>query len=222
MPVVAVVHGAAIGSGSRDRRRLRLHRRDAGGELRHARSDVGHGRRHAAAAAGARQAARQGPDVHRPQAHGRGGEDRGPGDAHRRSPTSSTPRSPRSRRPSARRRRPGCARPSAASIRASSSIRAARWRPSCSRSRRTWRRCLAQPHGRLQRQRDGAMSWTPQTLYRFVAERAATRGDAEALVTPTARLTYRDQLQARPPRGQGDARARRAARRFRRHPARQR
>jgi fatty-acyl-CoA synthase len=36
------------------------------------------------------------------------------------------------------------------------------------------------------------MSWTPQTLYEVVAERAATRGDAEALVTASARLSYRD------------------------------
>ena len=40
------------------------------------------------------------------------------------------------------------------------------------------------------------MSWTPKTLYEFVSERAGTRGDAEALVTPTARLSYRDQHQA--------------------------
>jgi fatty-acyl-CoA synthase len=40
------------------------------------------------------------------------------------------------------------------------------------------------------------MSWVPKTLYEFVHERAQTRGDAEALVTPTARLTYREQHQA--------------------------
>jgi fatty-acyl-CoA synthase len=40
------------------------------------------------------------------------------------------------------------------------------------------------------------MTWVPRTLYQFVAERAAARGDAEALVTATARLTYRDQLHA--------------------------
>ncbi len=40
------------------------------------------------------------------------------------------------------------------------------------------------------------MSWIPKTLYAFVSERAETRGDAEALVTTTARLTYRDQHQA--------------------------
>jgi fatty-acyl-CoA synthase len=40
------------------------------------------------------------------------------------------------------------------------------------------------------------MSWTPRTLYQFVAERAEARGDAEALVTPTARLNYRDQFAA--------------------------
>jgi len=40
------------------------------------------------------------------------------------------------------------------------------------------------------------MSWTPRTLYAFVSERAQTRGDAEALVTATARLTYREQHQA--------------------------
>jgi len=37
------------------------------------------------------------------------------------------------------------------------------------------------------------MSWTPTPLYAFVAERANTRGDAQALVTTTARLNYRDQ-----------------------------
>ena len=52
------------------------------------------------------------------------------------------------------------------------------------------------------------MSWTPQTLYEFVSERAGTRGDAEALVTTTARLTYRDQHRSRAPRRQVDARAR--------------
>src|SRR5262245_5145123 len=36
------------------------------------------------------------------------------------------------------------------------------------------------------------MSWDPQTLYEVVTERAATRGDAEALVTARARLSYRD------------------------------
>jgi fatty-acyl-CoA synthase len=40
------------------------------------------------------------------------------------------------------------------------------------------------------------MSWAAKTLYQFLAEGAETRGDAEALVTMTARLTYRDQLQA--------------------------
>src|SRR5215475_2734710 len=36
------------------------------------------------------------------------------------------------------------------------------------------------------------MSWIPRTLYDIVAERSATRGDAEALVTASARLSYRD------------------------------
>src|SRR5262245_29891932 len=36
------------------------------------------------------------------------------------------------------------------------------------------------------------MSWVPRTLYEVVTERAATRGDAEALVTTSARLSYRD------------------------------
>jgi len=40
------------------------------------------------------------------------------------------------------------------------------------------------------------MSWTPTPLYAFVAERANTRGDAQALVTTTARLNYRDQRAA--------------------------
>jgi len=37
------------------------------------------------------------------------------------------------------------------------------------------------------------MSWTPRTLYQFVAERAEAHGAAEALVTPTARISYREQ-----------------------------
>ena len=40
------------------------------------------------------------------------------------------------------------------------------------------------------------MSWTPRTLYQLVSERANTRGDTEALVTTTARLSYRDQREA--------------------------
>jgi fatty-acyl-CoA synthase len=40
------------------------------------------------------------------------------------------------------------------------------------------------------------MSWAPKTLHQFASERAQTRGDAEALVTATARLSYRDQLAA--------------------------
>jgi fatty-acyl-CoA synthase len=36
------------------------------------------------------------------------------------------------------------------------------------------------------------MSWTPQTLYQVLAARAAARGHAEALVTASARLSYRD------------------------------
>jgi fatty-acyl-CoA synthase len=40
------------------------------------------------------------------------------------------------------------------------------------------------------------MSWTPKTLHQFVAECAQTRGNAEALVTTTARLTFHDQCQA--------------------------
>jgi fatty-acyl-CoA synthase len=36
------------------------------------------------------------------------------------------------------------------------------------------------------------VSWIRRTLYQVVAERAATRGDAEALVTARARLSYRD------------------------------
>ena len=40
------------------------------------------------------------------------------------------------------------------------------------------------------------MTWTPRTLAEFVAERAADRADAEALVTPTARLTYAEQHRA--------------------------
>jgi fatty-acyl-CoA synthase len=40
------------------------------------------------------------------------------------------------------------------------------------------------------------MSWTPQTLYQFVSDSAVTRGEAEAVVTATARLSYRAQLAA--------------------------
>ncbi len=40
------------------------------------------------------------------------------------------------------------------------------------------------------------MNWLPRTLSEFVAEQAAVRGHAEALVTPTARLTYTDQHRA--------------------------
>jgi fatty-acyl-CoA synthase len=36
-------------------------------------------------------------------------------------------------------------------------------------------------------------SWTPTTLYRLVAERAAARGNDEALVTASVRATYREQ-----------------------------
>ena len=36
-----------------------------------------------------------------------------------------------------------------------------------------------------------ATSWTPTTLYRLLAERAAARGSDEALVTASARLSYR-------------------------------
>jgi fatty-acyl-CoA synthase len=40
------------------------------------------------------------------------------------------------------------------------------------------------------------MTWQPKTLRQFLSDAAATRGDAEALVTATVRLTYRDQLHA--------------------------
>jgi fatty-acyl-CoA synthase len=40
------------------------------------------------------------------------------------------------------------------------------------------------------------VSWSPKTLHEFVTERAQAHGEAEALVTATARLTYRDQLAA--------------------------
>jgi fatty-acyl-CoA synthase len=40
------------------------------------------------------------------------------------------------------------------------------------------------------------MSWTPRTLYAFVSECASTRGDAEALVTPSVRWSYRAQADA--------------------------
>ena len=51
------------------------------------------------------------------------------------------------------------------------------------------------------------MSWQPQTLGQFVLERAQTRGDAEALVTPSARFTYREQHSS-VRRAAGDAGAR--------------
>src|SRR5262245_9436834 len=99
--------------------------------------------------------------------------------------------------PSARPLPPGCARPSAASIRAASSTRAARSRSSCSRSRRISPRArkdriagaIAWPTSKARRER---MSWAAQTLYEVVAGRAVTRGGAEALVTASARLSYRD------------------------------
>ena len=172
--------------GQRDRRRLRFHRRDAGGDVRHARGAVGHGRRDAAAAARARQAAGQGPDVHRPQAHRRGGEGGRPGHAHRRA---------RQARRGARRDRAdhrqgvgGRAAPGQALHRSGHRARSARRarRSSCSRSRRTSRRTTGAPAWRLQ---EPTMSWTPRTLCEFVSERARTRGDAEALVTPTVRST---------------------------------
>ena len=40
------------------------------------------------------------------------------------------------------------------------------------------------------------MSWQPQTLYEVVAARETRRGEAEALVTASARLTFRQQHQA--------------------------
>ena len=96
MPTIAVVHGAAIGSGSEIAAACDFIVATPAGDVRDAGSAVGHGRRNAAAAARARQAAGQGPDVHRPQAHRRRGQDRRAGDAHRRGPSSSTRRSPRS------------------------------------------------------------------------------------------------------------------------------
>ena len=39
------------------------------------------------------------------------------------------------------------------------------------------------------------MSWTPRTLEQYLVGAANTRGDAEALVTQTARLSYKDLLQ---------------------------
>lgn len=38
------------------------------------------------------------------------------------------------------------------------------------------------------------MSWQPRTLEQYLVEAAKVRGDAEALVTPTARLSYKDLL----------------------------
>ena len=35
------------------------------------------------------------------------------------------------------------------------------------------------------------MTWAPRTLHQILAEQASSRGDAEALVTPTARVDYR-------------------------------
>ena len=107
MPTIAVVHGAAIGSGSEIAAACDFIVATPEATFSHARGAVGHGRRDAAAAARARQAAGEGPDVHRPQAHGRGSQDRRAGDAHRRARRSSTRRSPRSPQPSARPRPPG-------------------------------------------------------------------------------------------------------------------
>ena len=39
------------------------------------------------------------------------------------------------------------------------------------------------------------MSWQPRTLEQYLVEAANARGDAEALVTPTARLSYKDLLE---------------------------
>ena len=121
-----------------------------------------------------------------------------------------------------------CGWPSAASIRAASATRAGRWPSELlaieeNLAQDSQGRYVAHPHGRLQR-RDIArldMNWTPKTLYQFVAERAHTRGEAEALVTATARLNYRDQ-RAAVRRAAKAMSARGAAWRFRRHSDRQR
>ena len=39
------------------------------------------------------------------------------------------------------------------------------------------------------------MTWAPRALEQYLVEAAGTRGDAEALVTQTARLSYEDLLQ---------------------------
>ena len=184
--------------GLRDCRRLRFHRGDAGGDVLHAGGAMGHRRRDAAAAARARQAAGEGPDVHRPQALRRRGEGGRAGRPHRsrREARGDGGRDRAGHLQGVRRRAaPGQA---LRSTRASSSIRAARWRSRCSPSRRTLRRTTGARAWPASRARHEAVdtSWTPRTLAELVAERARTRGDAEALVTATARWSYRAQHDA--------------------------
>ena len=115
----------------------------------------------------------------------RGGEDRRAGDAHRRArPARRGARRDR-RRPSARHRRRACARPSAASTRAASSIRAAPSRSSCWRSRRTWRRT------------PGAPAWQASR-----ARRDKTRHELDA--ADALRVRRRARRHARRRRGAGD------------------
>jgi 1,4-dihydroxy-2-naphthoyl-CoA synthase len=70
MPVVAVVHGAALGSGVEIAAACDFIVATPDAAFGHARGDARNGRRDPAAAARARQAPRQGPDVHRAPAHG--------------------------------------------------------------------------------------------------------------------------------------------------------
>ena len=204
MPCVALVHGAAIGSGVRDRGRVRLHRRHARRLVPHARSAARHGRRHAAPAAHPRQAPGEGPDVHRPGADRGGGEGRGV--CRSRLSHDLEERKARDRRSdpqgAAARAR---ARQAHASTAASSSIRRARCRPRSRRSRSS--------------SRPGS-GWARRELAAADARAGSRRRSnaVEALVTPSARFTYRGS----PGKGESgrgrDAGARHPPRRPRRHP----
>ena len=189
---------------------------------------MGNGRRDAAAAARARQAPGQGPDVHRPQADRRGGP-RPPGwcpaSSKPASSTTSSPTSPHHRQGLGRGR---CATPSGASIRAveldprgalAVELLAIEEKPRAGRARGTWRKPMA---GLRARHRKARHDLATDDALRIVAERAETQGDAQALVTTTARLSYRCTARRRASRRQGHAGDGRRPRRSSRHPHGQR
>src|SRR5262249_7461411 len=166
---------ARLGRG--DRRGLRLHRGDARRGFRHAGGDARNDRRDAAAAARARQAPGEGPDVHRAPAHRGGGArrrlrlqggDRGRARARARQHRAvdldgvAGGDSLRQAVHRSRRRARSAGRPRS---RADGDRSAAR---------------LGQRHGQ-------AVSWRPRTLGEVLEERAA---HAEALATQTGRFTY--------------------------------